>query len=82
MMTYVVDSDSPRAERPLHPSVVALMQKHRMGIAQVHDDLDATRCLCRRDRDEGETCRDCGGMTVRTGTCTTCTECGTTGGCG
>lgn len=30
----------------------------------------------------GNSCHDCGGMMVRTGTCETCTECGTTGGCG
>lgn len=27
-------------------------------------------------------CPACGGMTVRTGTCHTCTECGSTTGCG
>lgn len=31
---------------------------------------------------DGGTCHACGGMTVRTGTCTTCTNCGETGGCG
>lgn len=33
-------------------------------------------------RADGSLCRDCGGMTVQTGACRTCTECGTTGGCG
>lgn len=31
---------------------------------------------------DGPTCADCGGLTQRTGTCYTCVECGTTGGCG
>jgi hypothetical protein len=31
---------------------------------------------------DGGVCFACGGMTVRTGTCTTCTSCGETGGCG
>lgn len=35
-----------------------------------------------RSSADGGTCHACGGMTVRTGTCTTCTNCGETGGCG
>lgn len=35
-----------------------------------------------RPNHSGNSCRDCGGMMVRTGTCETCTECGSTGGCG
>lgn len=31
---------------------------------------------------DGGVCFKCGGMTVRTGTCTTCTSCGESGGCG
>lgn len=30
----------------------------------------------------GNACSECGGMMCRTGSCETCTECGTTGGCG
>lgn len=30
----------------------------------------------------GNSCFACGGMTVRTGSCETCTTCGTSGGCG
>jgi ribonucleoside-diphosphate reductase alpha chain len=30
----------------------------------------------------GETCPNCGNLMVRTGTCYTCTHCGSTGGCG
>lgn len=30
----------------------------------------------------GNACYECGGIMQRTGTCETCTECGTTGGCG
>lgn len=33
-------------------------------------------------RADGGVCRDCGGMTVPTGACSTCRECGSTGGCG
>lgn len=35
-----------------------------------------------RPQHSGNSCMDCGGMMVRTGTCETCTECGSTGGCG
>lgn len=31
---------------------------------------------------DGGTCFACGAMTVRTGSCTTCTSCGTSSGCG
>lgn len=31
---------------------------------------------------DGGVCFKCGGFTVRTGSCTTCTSCGTSGGCG
>lgn len=31
---------------------------------------------------DGGVCHVCGGLMVRTGTCTTCTSCGETGGCG
>lgn len=30
----------------------------------------------------GNSCRDCGGAMVRTGSCETCTSCGSSGGCG
>ncbi len=33
-------------------------------------------------RPDGNLCRDCGGMTVPTGACSTCSVCGSTGGCG
>lgn len=33
-------------------------------------------------RPDGGACRDCGGTTVPTGACSTCTTCGSTGGCG
>lgn len=33
-------------------------------------------------RADGGVCRDCGGMTVPTGACSTCSQCGSTGGCG
>jgi hypothetical protein len=31
---------------------------------------------------EGEVCKDCGTIMVRTGACNTCPECGRTGSCG
>lgn len=66
-----------------HPSVVALMQRHALGVGIVHDDLQASTCACRkRAASEGQVCASCGGLMVRTGTCHTCTQCGTTGGCG
>jgi hypothetical protein len=36
----------------------------------------------RSARADGSVCRDCGGMTVPTGACSTCSVCGSTGGCG
>lgn len=30
----------------------------------------------------GNSCHECGGMMIRTGTCETCTQCATQGGCG
>ena len=29
-----------------------------------------------------EPCQDCGGETIPTGSCTTCVQCGSSGGCG
>lgn len=73
----------------LHPSVVGLLADHQHPAA-THSDLDAARCSCRHlgtpvaapPRSTGDICMSCGGMTVRTGTCHTCTSCGTSGGCG
>lgn len=52
----------------------------------VHTDLDVLSCACRavarRPNSTGDVCTDCGGMMVRTGSCTTCVECASTGGCG
>lgn len=33
-------------------------------------------------RPDGGVCRDCDNATVQTGACSTCTACGSTGGCG
>jgi hypothetical protein len=65
-----------------HRSVVELLQPHRLGAGIMHDNLDRSRCACMRGADAGQVCMECGGMMIRTGTCHTCTECGTTGGCG
>lgn len=66
---------------PLHPSVSALMRSHRLDAQTWHDNLRANDCACKRGL-AGETCHECGGIMVRTGTCYTCTVCGETGGCG
>jgi hypothetical protein len=53
---------------------------------QEADDVPARRDVVVRPappaRADGGVCRDCGGMTVPTGACSTCRECGSTGGCG
>lgn len=69
------------------PEVSEMISKHKLTQPVIHDDLDATRCVCRsvvvaRPQSTGNACADCGGMTVQTGTCHTCTSCGTSGGCG
>lgn len=54
-------------------------------VADVLDELAAEfRAAVRpsASRSDGGACRDCGGMTVPTGACSTCRECGSTGGCG
>lgn len=69
------------------PESATLLAQHRNPSA-VHTNLQPGQCACAgtivmaRPVSSGDICAVCGGMTVRTGTCTTCTECGTTGGCG
>jgi hypothetical protein len=65
----------------VHADVQQLMRDHRMGTGIVHDNLQSSRCSCKRGM-VGEVCIECGGVMVRTGTCSTCVECGATGGCG
>lgn len=58
---------------------------HHYDLSQpLHDNLHPGWCSCNRSRrhDDGNTCSDCGGTMIRTGTCHTCTTCGSTGGCG
>ncbi len=77
----------------LPADVFAEASRHRLDLeAFLHDDFGHQRCSCSGQRvsapprmtglPDGGTCFACGGMTVRTGTCTTCTSCGETGGCG
>lgn len=71
-----------------HASVAAMIPAHNLRNERfVHTNLEARSCACQgitfvRPQQTGEMCSSCGGMMVRTGTCTTCTECGNTGGCG
>lgn len=72
-----------------------LLRQHK-NLDAVHTDLQPASCVCatasapiglgtvvtRPPQSSGNACFACGGITVQTGSCTTCTECGTTGGCG
>lgn len=52
-------------------------------LIQGADDVPARPdVVVRPARADGSVCRDCGGMTVPTGACSTCSVCGSTGGCG
>lgn len=86
-MTQVVEFDMgsivPEAQRAL--------VDHAPGPNVIHSNLIVTQCVCavliekrpvQSAGPDGGTCFICGNMTVRTGTCTTCTACGTTTGCG
>lgn len=72
------------------PDVAKAMSEHNLSPGITHTDLQVSGCACRyggsvvmtRPQQTGEVCASCGGMAVRTGTCTTCVECGTSGGCG
>lgn len=76
----------------LPADVRAELEQHRLGLPVVHDDYQHALCACASavvsappanpGLPDGGICFRCGGMTVRTGTCTTCTGCGETGGCG
>lgn len=79
------------AEDPITPTVevAALIRQHRLDPTVTHDDLQASTCRCGKVNvvakppvSTGDMCASCGGMTVRTGSCHTCTSCGTSGGCG
>lgn len=66
------------------PDAIRLLSNHDLRPGLVHTNLQVSICACRPARPviTGNTCLDCGGMMIRTGTCYTCTECATTGGCG
>lgn len=67
-----------------------LVAEHNLHVPIVHDNLQAGQCVCavaiaiveHPPQSSGNACQVCGGIMVQTGTCTTCTGCGTTGGCG
>lgn len=72
---------------------VDVAPEHNLLPNFVHTNLQAFMCACKEavasvqprpqtSAPDGGICFACGGITVRTGTCTTCTECGTSGGCG
>lgn len=75
------------------PEVQAALSRHDLSFP-AHDNLTYEDCKCANPNREhieqarqamgadGGTCFACGGMTVRTGSCTTCTNCATTSGCG
>ncbi len=82
----VVDVTDPELER--------LVRLHDLSDPEyVHADYVASQCGCASraavgsvvkavPNTTGEVCASCGGMMIRTGTCTTCTQCASTGGCG
>lgn len=65
-----------------------LLEPHNLkNETLLHTDVDVRGCACRAvvarpPQSSGNACHDCGGIMVQTGTCTTCTGCGNTGGCG
>lgn len=75
----------------------AELRMHHLEPGFIHTDFSHDHCACRvltasevtittpresMSFPDGGVCHVCGGMMVRTGTCTTCTSCGETGGCG
>lgn len=44
--------------------------------------IETSKQTVSASQEDASACRDCGSLMVRTGSCYTCTECGTTGGCG
>ncbi len=79
------------------PEVMTEVLKHNLSLGEdfLHNDYHHDECACRdlsafivqkpralATLQDGGVCFACGGLTVRTGTCTTCTQCGETGGCG
>lgn len=79
------------------PDVQAAIAQHNLIEGFAHTNLIANQCLCasyqaptakrmverpRPSTDDEGLCFNCGGLTRRTGTCHTCTECGSTTGCG
>lgn len=67
-----------------------LIELHNLAWDGEHTDLQPTACECklaisvvdRPPQSSGNACFVCGGITVQSGTCTTCTNCGSQGGCG
>lgn len=70
------------------PEVQALIDAHNPTFQGDHTNLQVHQCACatkpkpQLSLPDGGVCPRCGGMTVRTGTCTTCQTCGESGGCG
>jgi hypothetical protein len=70
--------------------VVESMAAHNLAYKGDHTNLDIAYCVCKAQvaalkpqagLPDGGICFKCGGMTIRTGTCTACTSCGESGGC-
>lgn len=65
-----------------------LLEAHDLSSGAEHTNLVASDCACRpqfvlRAQGVGNACSNCGSLyTQQTGTCYTCRECGTSGGCG
>ncbi len=52
------------------------------GVVAFDDGSVGLAVVTRPPMSSGNSCHDCGGIMVQTGTCETCTGCGSTGGCG
>lgn len=65
-----------------------LVRRHNLAFRGNHTDLVPGLCVCHKFKvaappaHTGNACIDCGGLMVRTGSCETCSQCGSTGGCG
>jgi hypothetical protein len=75
-------------------SVLSQLVGHNLSPDITHTNLVADECACAHTKvvaqvvskppptPDGGICYNCGNMTVRTGSCMTCTACATTTGCG
>lgn len=79
-----------RALGVVNEEVKRQIAEHNLTEGFMHTNLVASQCACLTKKvdvrprvvSDGGVCHHCGGLTVRTGTCHTCQECGASDGCG